>query len=431
MKWKPSRWQESLRRFEEFFSPIGAALGRAERRRNAAYYIQGLLLPGERKSVEPLAERLRVDSQRLQQFIADSPWSDEAAWRALAGVVLPHMDPVYAWIVDESGWIKQGRHSVGVAPQYCGAVGKTANCQVIVSVHVSNGSLSCPLRSRLYLPEKWAQDARRRKAAGVPAAVRFVTKPALALELIRALVEQGVERAPVLADSAYGDSFEWRRALRELGLEYLVQVEGETLQGWTQAPQPVRRRTRFDYSKVERPQSLARIVADWGPQLWKPAHWKDSAKRWHETRLGVAPVYCSHGASQGKAPAPAEYLVVDWPEGKSQPYHYFLGHFLKPPSLARLLRLGRMRWQIEQNYQRLKTDLGLDHYEGRSWQGLHHHLVMAAVAYAFVMLEHGRIKKNFWCDVGGDPGADPAVVAAVDRVLSFLPDLLGTAKSGP
>ena len=232
MDWNQKLWQRSLEQFPEFLQPLVAELGRSERREGAALYVQGLLTPGERKSVEPMAARLAVDMQKLQQFITASPWDEQAVWRAIRQEVTPVLEPLAAWIVDETGWLKQGTKSVGVSHQYCGAVGKQANCQVSVEVVVSDGEIAAPVAGRLYLPESWAADAARRRAAGVPPEVKFQTKPMLALELIREVLAAGVSRAPVLGDEVYGVASELRRGLRELELEYFLNAGGDLL-AWT------------------------------------------------------------------------------------------------------------------------------------------------------------------------------------------------------
>jgi SRSO17 transposase len=189
VQWNEKLWQRSLEEFPEFLEPLVAELGRSERREGATLYVQGLLMPGERKSIEPMAERLGTDSQKLQQFIADSPWDEQDVWRAIRREVVPVMGPLAAWIIDETGWLKQGKNSVGVAHQYCGAVGKQANCQVSVEVVVSDGEIAAPVAARLYLPEKWAADLERRQAVGVPPQVQFQAKPAIAVDLIKQVLE--------------------------------------------------------------------------------------------------------------------------------------------------------------------------------------------------------------------------------------------------
>src|SRR3990172_5935802 len=230
MDWNNKLWQRNLDQFPEFMEPLVAEMGRSERCEGAALYVQGLLMPGERKSTEPMAPRLGGDMQKLQQFLADSPWDDQEVWQSIRKEVVPVMEPLAAWIVDETGWLKQGDKSVGVSHQYCGAEGKQANCQVSVEVVVSDGEIAAPVAGRLYLPESWAGDWARREAAGIPPEVTFQTKPMIAVELMREIVADGVSRAPVLCDEVYGNSSELRRALRkELDLEYFLNAGGDLL----------------------------------------------------------------------------------------------------------------------------------------------------------------------------------------------------------
>lgn len=420
MDWNKKLWQHSLEQFPDFLEPLVAELGRSERREGAAFYVQGLLMPGERKSVEPMAGRLGVDMQKLQQFVADSPWDDRAVWQAIRTEVAPVLEPLAAWIVDETGWLKQGDKSVGVSHQYCGAVGKQANCQVSVEVVVSDGEIAAPVAGRLYLPEKWAGDPARRKAAGVPPAVKFQTKPMIALDLIREVLAAGVTRAPVLGDEVYGASSELRRALRTLEMEYFFNVGGDLL-AWTR---PVKTRFAKKYWDVAEGQppaaSLESLSRTLSGKQWRPVAWHaaDGTKR--KTRIGWRPVYAYSDLDAPSGEWPQSWLVVDWPEGAAAPYHLYLASFKQAPSAARCLRLSRGRFPVEQFFQRDKTDLGLDHYEGRSWRGFHHHLVLAAVAYLFVTVIYLRSKKNFWCYVGTGAARDAALVGAADRLLPLL-----------
>jgi len=406
--------------FPEFLEPLVAELGRSERREGAALYVQGLLMPGERKSVEPMAERLGTDSQKLQQFIADSPWDEQEVWRAIRREVVPVMEPLAAWIIDETGWLKQGKNSVGVAHQYCGAVGKQANCQVSVEVVVSDGQIAAPVAGRLYLPENWAGDESRRQAAGVPPGVPFGTKPAIAVELIKQVLADGVSRAPVLGDEVYGAASELRWELRGLGLEYFLNTGGDLL-AWTKRVKT--RLAKKYWGLVEgepAASSLAALSKAIPPTQWHPVAWRaaDGTKR--KTRIAWLPVYVLSDLDRDTGDWPQTWLVVDWPEAEADPYHLYLAWFKAKPTPARCLRLSRGRFAVEQFFQRDKTDLGLDHYEGRSWQGFHHHLVLAAVAYLFVMVVYLSSKKNFWCYVGKGFARDTAVVGACDRLLSVL-----------
>jgi SRSO17 transposase len=420
MKWDARMWRNSVPQFARFMAPVVASLGRSERRRAATHYVEGLLMPGQRKSIEPMAARLGIDAQSLQQLVSSSPWSDEALWRALRQEVIPHLEPLEAWVVDESGWLKQGRHSVGVSHQYCGAVGKQANCQVSVEVVVSDGGVAAPIAGRLYLPQNWAEDAKRRAEVGVPAGVRFQTKPELGLDLIRQAQADGVPPAPILGDSVYGGSPDFREGVRQLGMEFMLQV-APTHKAWTQAVPTQRKRPRhYAVEAVPPAQTLDEIVLGFPPQQWKNCSWKAADGQTRRTRLAWCEVHLQHRLRQGEGKLEKVWLVVDWPSGDKGPYHYYLAHFHRPPGRARCLKLSRSRWHVEQYFQRSKDDLGLDHFEGRSWRGFHHHLALSALAYLFILTQYLRAKKNFWCDVGMDPASDPALAGEGERLLHLL-----------
>jgi len=422
MPWNEKLWERSIDQFAEFLEPLVCRLGRSERRVGAALYVQGLLLPGERKSIEPMAQRLGTDSQKLQQFIADSPWAEEQVWQAIRREVVPVMEPLSAWIIDETGWLKQGDKSVGVAHQYCGAVGKQANCQVSVEVVVSDGEIAAPVAGRLYLPEKWASDRARREAAGVPSEIGFQTKPLIAASLLRQVLADGVSPAPVLGDEVYGASSQLRGELRQMGLEYFLHAGGDLL-AWSAPPQT--RLAKKYWSVADNqpaPSSLAALSQAITAQQWRPVAWQaaDGAKR--HTRIAWLPVWVWSDLDRLSGHWPQSWLVVDWPQSQSEPYHLYLAWFKSPPTAQRCLRLSRGRFVVEQFFQRDKSDLGLDHYEGRSWLGFHHHLVLAAVAYLFVLVIYLRSKKNFCSYVGTGFPSDAAVAGALNRLLSLLPN---------
>jgi SRSO17 transposase len=291
MQWNAKQGRQSIQRFKAFMVPLVAALGRSERRAAATSYVQGLLMPGQRKSIEPMAARLGVPSQRLQQFVADSPWDENALWGVIRRRVLPHLEPVEAWIVDETGWLKQGQHSVGVARQYCGAVGKRANCQVSVELVVSDGEVAAPVGGRLYLPQSWLDDPARCAKAGVPAEVGFATKPQIALSLIEQARADQVAPAPVLADAAYGNGFGFRQRLRSLGLEFFLQVTPQEHQGWTEEV-PTRLqgkdRTVVEAENVPKARPLLEIARALPAEAWKPCAWKAASGKRQRTRLGLA-----------------------------------------------------------------------------------------------------------------------------------------------
>jgi SRSO17 transposase len=421
MTWNKTQWEQSAKRLPPFLSPLVQDLGRSERRVGATLYVEGLLMPGQRKSIGPMAERLGVDSQKLQQFIADSPWEEETIWKAIRPLAVDCLEPVEAWIVDETGWLKQGQHSVGVGHQYCGAVGKSAHCQVNVQVAITNGLVAVPVGARLYLPESWTQDRSRCREAGIPDEVEFATKPQIAVDLIKEALADGVVRAPVLGDNAYGSNGEFRDQMRALGLEFFLQIDPSQRNGWAR-PVPVeKKRTRWQTAAdVPATSTLFQLWAGQKAVQWHPCTWKAADGQRRQTRLAWMKVYLPGALERGAQTLEEVWLVADWPEGAAEAYHYYLAHLHREPTVARMLRLSRSRWNIEQYFQRAKDDLGLDHYEGRSWRGFHHHLVLAVLAYLFVAVVFLDAKKNFWCDVGAGVEGDASVAGEVDRLLSLL-----------
>lgn len=420
MKWDERQWRETIRSFQSFIEPLVAGLGRSERREGAALYLQGLLMPGHRKSIEPMAERLQVDSQKLQQFLASSPWDAQSVWQAIRRDVVPLFEPLQAWIVDETGWLKQGKHSVGVSHQYCGAVGKQAQCQVSVELVVSDGEIAAPVGAQLYLPEGWIKDATARKVAGVPKELQFQTKPEIAISLIQSAVADGLSKAPVLGDAVYGNSWELRNYLRQAAMEYFFHAENHWL-AWDSKP-PLSRGTKL--WTVDKAAEKATPLLQWAkafpPEAWTAASWDAADGEKRHTRLAWRQIYLNSDLEHDTGNWPNCWLVVDWPDGNPEPYHVYVAELRQEPSKGRALRLSRGRWPIEQYFQRGKEDLGLDHYEGRSWRGLHHHMVLSAVAYLFVVSEYQRSKKNFRPHVGNGTALDPAVHGALERVMQLL-----------
>jgi SRSO17 transposase len=421
MQWNERLWQQSQQQLSQFLIPLVDVLGRSERRVAATRYVEGLLLPGQRKSIAPMSERLGVDAQSLQQFVSDSPWLESELWSAIRREVIPSLGPVESWVVDETGWLKQGDHSVGVSHQYCGSVGKQANCQVSVELVVSDGMVAAPVGGRLYLPQKWTADAQRCAAAGVPKEVAFATKPEIAVALLEEALQDGVDPGPVLADSAYGDSSEFRAELRLLKLEFFVQVTGSSHKGWTsRVPTERKFKRRHVTASAPASQTLAQIAAGLQDSAWQHCSWKTADGKTRRTRLTWIEVYLAHGLRETEGELEKVLLVVDWPQGEELPYHYYLAELKGQPTKARFLRLSRSRWHIEQYFQRSKDDLGLDHFEGRSWRGFHHHLALSAVAYLFILVVYLRAKKNFWSDVGTGVESDSPVAGEINRLLLLL-----------
>jgi SRSO17 transposase len=335
------------------------------------------------------------DPQPLTHLLADSPWAPAGVWTALCQEAVSHLSAVEAWIVDETGWLKQGRQSVGVQHQYCGAVGKPANCQVCVEVVVSTGEIAAPVAGQLYLPESWTNDRPRCAQAGVPAGIVFATKPPIAAALLAQVVQAGVQKAPVLGDCAYGDNAEFRAAVRQLGLEFFLTVDPTKHKGWLQPVRLVRGRKRGRVAEDQPAAQTSLALAQALPEAaWQACTWKAAGGRTRRTRLAWVEAYLQEGLDRPANALERVWLVVDWPAGDAAPYHCYLAQLDRPPQKGRCLRLSRGRFAIEQYFQRGKTDLGLDHHEGRSWAGFHHHLVLAALAYWFVLLTFERLKKT-------------------------------------
>jgi SRSO17 transposase len=396
------------RRFREYVERLTVALGHADRREPMRAYLTGLCLPGERKSIEPMAARVdprhvRARHQSMHHFVANAPWDGAALLRVARDWVLEPMDrhgPVAAWIVDDTAYPKKGRHSVGVARQYCGPLGKQDNCQVAVSVSLANEAVSLPVAYRLYLPESWAQDRRRRRRAGVPDAVEFAPKWQLALAQIRTLQAEGVPPAPVVADAGYGDTTEFREALTAAGLAYVVGVKGETTV-WRPGqaplpPKPWRGRRGRPSIRVRRtarhqPVSLKRLAAELPASAWQSVTWREGTRGAMRSRVARLRVRPAHRDEKRSEPRSEEWLVIEWPRGESGPTKYWVSTLPVPTSIAELVRVAKLRWRIERDYQELKDELGLDHFEGRGWRGFHHHGALCIAAYAFLAAERATL----------------------------------------
>jgi len=394
-------------RLEQFLGDLLEPLGRSERRQGSAVYVRGLLLDGERKSIEPMAARLPEGNvQALQQLIGQSPWPWAPVWERLARRMTGELAPDPVWVLDDTGFPKQGRHSVGVERQYSGTLGKTANCQVAVSLHQVGPEESTILGWRLYLPESWIQDAERRAEAGIPEAVGFRTKWQLALELIDQALAWGLRGRVVLADTAYGEVTEFREGLEARGRPYVVGVPSP-LGVWTQPPRVHQLKARgrgrppsvYHYGE-QRPPSVREVAEK--ARGWKQVRWREGTKGWLESRFYACRVQPSHGFHAGRPPHKEVWLLVEWPRAEKEPTKYFLCDLPVPYPLRRLVRIAKGRWKIEQDYQQLKEELGLDHYEGCNWTGWHHHVTLVMLAHAFLTLERLRSKKNFWVDSATD-----------------------------
>jgi SRSO17 transposase len=407
---------EELREFERYLAHLGEGLGHADRQAGLRGYCTGLMAPLKRKSVEPMAAHLapsatRSRHQSLHHFVADSAWSDEQMLLRVAQWVVPAMDFSDGgwWIVDDTGFPKQGQHSVGVARQYCGMLGKQDNCQVAVSVTLACQAGSLPVAWQLYLPQEWAEDMPRRKKAGVPQDVAFATKAAIALAQIERLMEQGAPRHCVLADAGYGVDTAFRERLSGLGLPYVVGVTGQvTVWPPGHAPLPpesysgrgnVPTRQRLGEAKHQRPLAVKELAFELAPSQWQTLEWREGTNFTLRSRFARVRVHAAHRDHQRSQLRPQEWLLIEWPEGHREPMKYWLSTLAEDVPLQRMVLEAKMRWRIERDYQDLKQELGLGHYEGRGWRGFHHHASLSIAAYGFLMaqqLRHpeGAGKKN-------------------------------------
>ncbi len=383
----------------------------ADRNAPLKNYCMGLLLPGERKSVEPMAARLAPDNvrrmhQSLHHLVADAPWNDEEMLAQVQREVLPTMQihgPVAAWIVDDTGFPKQGKHSVGVARQYCGQIGKHDNCQAAVSLSVATWSSSLPIAWRLYLPEVWCQDAERRQLAGVPEEVAFQTKPEIALEQMRQAVAQKVPVGVVLADAGYGNGMLFRTAVTELGLQYAVGIESSTTvwePGQQPLPAPPRKPgrgatpKRLQRDAHHQPISVKELALHLPAAAWKDVSWRQGSHGMLRSRFAAVRVRPAHRDYKRTEPHPEEWLLIEWPKKESEPAKYWLATLPEKTSLKSLVKTAKHRWIIERDYEELKQELGLGHYEGRGWRGFHHHATLCIAAYGFLVAERNRFSPS-------------------------------------
>ena len=399
--------QESEAAFSAYVDHLVKVIGHADRIDPLRDYCLGLLMPLERKSVEPMAAvtapaRVAAKHQSLLHFIGQASWSDEALMAQVRDYVLPIIErhgPIRAWIVDDTGFPKKGRHSVGVARQYCGQLGKQDNCQVAVSLSVANEAASLPIAYRLYLPQAWCEGSEQRSKAKIPPEVSFQTKPQIALDQIAAAKAQGVAPGVILADAGYGADGGFRAGLSALGLAYVVGVQ-PTLSVWRPGDGPLPAKS---WSGKGRPPSLLRRSPDNKPVSAKALAEQLPSEAWHTItwREGTNVDLTSRFAAVRLRPASRDYnlseprlvewLMVEWPEGAAEPIKYWLSTMPAETSIEDLVRTAKMRWRIERDYQDLKQELGLGHYEGRGWRGFHHHASLCIAAYGFLITLRGKI----------------------------------------
>lgn len=377
------------------------ALVRSEQRRWSGVYLRGLMLDGKRKSIEPMAARLADgDEQGLQQFVNQSPWDERVVRANLARRMVAELTPE-AWIIDDTGFVKKGRFSVGVARQYSGTLGRVDNCQVGVSINAATDRASCPLDWRIFLPEAWDSDAERRAKAHVPDAVGHREKWRLALDMLDELAEWGLRPPLVATDAGYGEVTAFRQGLDDRQIPYICQVKSVT-SAYREEIRPERpERTGRGRPPAARyrakPQSLKQLALAAGQHAAREITWRQGSRgpmrsRFVALRVRPANIELRGAAHAADRELAVRWLLAEWPTGADAPTDYWLSSLPADTPLPELVRLAKLRWRIEHDYRELKDALGLDHFEGRSFRGWHHHVTCVSVAHAFLTLERRRPK---------------------------------------
>lgn len=390
-------------RFEAYIQRLSSVLQHADRVEPFRAYTQGLLLPGKRKSIEPIAARMfpqKVSAahQCLHHFVTQADWDQDKLLSAVIEYVLPKMqaqEPLVAWIVDDTGFPKKGTHSVGVARQYCGQIGKQDNCQVTVSVSVANHHSSLPVAFRLYLPESWAKDPEKRKQAGVPEQIGFQTKSQIALDQLRALHNSQLPHGVVLADAAYGNESAFRQAVRDLELSYALGILKNTKvfrkgEG-PLPPKPYSGSRRRPKLLQPNPQQASLSVLDVAQKLseadYQMVSYREGTHKELSSRFARLRVREAHRYYNRSELPPEEWLLIEWPQGEDEPTKYWLSNLPQDISLEALVEVAKLRFRVERDYQELKQEIGLGHFEGRGWRGFHHHSALCIAAYGFLVAE--------------------------------------------
>ena len=399
--------EESEARFAAYVEALAAVLGHADRQQPMHDYCLGLLMPIERKSVEPMAAvaapaQVAAKHQSLLHFVGNAPWSDAAMLAKVGELVLPAITrsgPIEAWIIDDTGFPKKGRHSVGVTRQYCGQLGKQDNCQVAVSLSLANHDASLPVAYRLYLPEDWAADLERRHKAKVPQTIAFHTKPQIALAQIKAARAAGLPEGVVLMDAGYGNDTELRTQLTALGLRYVAGI-GPKTSVWPPGTGPLpappgkglgRPPTLLRRDEQHQPIAVKALALSLPREAWQTITWREGTADWLSSRFARQRVRPAHRDTKLSEPRAEEGLLIEWPENETEPTKYWLATLPEEISFEGLVDLVKLRWRIERDYQELKQELGLGDYEGRGWRGFHHHATLCIAAYGFLIAERGAL----------------------------------------
>jgi len=381
---------ETQWRLRDYLRGLLPLLGRRDRQRWGEVYIRGILSPEvKRKTAAAMAQKLPGgDKQSLQQFVGQSPWDWMPLRETLARQLVKALSPVPAWIVDDTGFPKKGDHSVGVARQFNRTLGKVENCQVAVSLNYATEEACAPLDFELYLPEDWIHDGERRRKAGIPSGVTFQQKWKLALNCVERALAWGVPRGVVVADASYGDVFEFRHGLARRGLMYVVGIDSSS-RVWTD--QLASRR-----GDLKAPRSVLQVVQELPPEAWRVVAWREGPRGVQESRFAALRVRPEH--PRGRGGQAMAWLLAEWPPVERGPDRVWLSNLPEDTSLAELSYWAKSRWWLERNFEQMKEELGLDHYEGRGWPGWHHHVTLTMVGHSFLVLERLRSTRKYWVD---------------------------------
>ena len=385
------------RRFAAYLADLASVLGDPRRIAAMISYCTGLLLPAERKSVEPIAAvtaptRTAAQHQALLHFVGQGDWSDKAVLGCVRAYTIRHIEThgaISAWIIDDTSFPKKGTHSVGVARQYCGQLGKQENCQVAVSLSIANDHASLPVAYQLYLPQSWASDAARRKKAGVPEDVEFKTKPQIALEQITWACEAGLPRGVVIIDAGYGVETNFRNELSALKLKYVAGVKTTTTV-WVPdmlSPEKSRRgRGPTSNGNDSAPLSVEKLALALPKSSWRTIRWRQGTNEVLSSRFARVRVRPAHHRNEAME-TPEEWLLIEWPPNEEAPTKFWLSTLRANITFSHLVTTAKLRWRIERDYLELKQEIGLGHFEGRGWRGFHHHATLCIAAYGFLLAE--------------------------------------------
>jgi SRSO17 transposase len=389
----PKQLEKVRKRLLVFAAILSEGLGRAGRAETMQDYLTGLLFGERRRTMDRIAETLvherdeaDAQRQRFQHFISSSPWDEDAIYEPLARHVDTELAGMKTFVLDDTGFAKKGTKSVGVARQYSGTLARVGNCQVAPSLHLATENYSAGIGMRLYLPGEWAEDRERRKAAGVPEDVEFRKKWQIGLDLLDKALSWNLPKYPVLADAGYGDCVEFRHGLDERGLLYTVGIS-ETTVVWCPGQEP---KTSDHGNSAGRhphkPVSVAAFALERGRKALHTVTWRQGSKGPQKSRFGFVRLRTAHGHTKGTPPGPEQWLLYEWPTDEAKPTKFWLSTLPVQTSKRTLVRMAKLRWRVERDYQDLKQEVGLDDFQGRKWRGFHHHAALCMAAHAFLSL---------------------------------------------